>query len=122
VILELITAVLLGALVLWLALGSLGTASEGDGLEDADPIEETPRGRALLAIKELEFDQATGKVSAEDYQSIRGRLAIEAMQVLDQSAAPASAAAAPVITGCRTCGPRPESDARFCSSCGSLVA
>ena len=119
-ILELITAVLLGALVLWLALGSLGTRTEGDGLEEADPIEETPRGRALLAIKELEFDQATGKVSDEDYLSIRGRLAIEAMQVLDQSAAVSSVSA--VATACPKCGPRPESDARFCSGCGRPVA
>ncbi len=111
-ILELITAILLGALVLWMALGSLGARSSDDGLEDADPIEETPRGRALLAIKELEFDQATGKVSDEDYQTIRGRLAIEAMQVLDQPAAAAT---------CQKCGPRPETDARFCSGCGRPV-
>ena len=120
-ILELITAVLLGALVLWLALGSLGTRTEDDGLEEADPIEETPRGRALLAIKELEFDQATGKISDEDYLSIRGRLAIEAMQVLDQSVAVVASAGA-VATTCPQCGPRPESDARFCSGCGRPVA
>lgn len=120
-ILELIAAILLGALVLWMALGSLGAPAQGDDLADVDPIEETPRGRALLAIKELEFDQATGKVSDEDYQTIRGRLAMEAMQVLDPSAAGFPAAAA-VATTCRKCGPRPEADARFCSACGLSVA
>ena len=120
-ILELITAVLLGALVLWMALGGLGTQTVDDGLEDADPVEETPRGRALLAIKELEFDRATGKVSDDDYQSIRGRLAIEATQVLDRSAA---ASAPPVMTmrGCPKCGPRAEAGARFCSACGLPAA
>ena len=121
-ILELITAILLGALVLWMALGSLGARSPEDGLEDADPIEETPRGRALLAIKELEFDQATGKVSDEDYQTIRGRLAIEAMQVLDRPAAAVPLAGTAVATICQKCGPRPETDARFCSACGRPVA
>ena len=123
-ILELITAVLLGGLVLWMALGSLGTQGQDDGLEEADPAEETPRGRALLAIKELEFDQATGKISDEDYQSVRGRLAIEAMQVLDQSPAARSPAVAPVAkaTACPSHGPRPETDARFCSACGVVVS
>ncbi len=116
-ILELITAILLGALVLWMALGALGTLPENDGLEDADPVEETPRGRALLAIKELEFDRATGKVSDEDYHGIRGRLAIEAAQVLDRPTTVAAPVAA-VIRGCPTCGPRPELGARFCSACG----
>ena len=120
-ILELITAILLGALVLWMALGSLGTRPSDDGLEEADPVDETPRGRALLAIKELEFDQATGKISDEDFQSIRGRLAAEAIQVLDQSNAAGSAAIA-VATACLQCGPRPERDARFCSGCGKPVA
>ena len=121
-ILELTTAILLGALVLWMALGSLGAPTSDQDLADADPVEETPRGRALLAIKELEFDQATGKVSDEDYQTIRDRLAIEAMQVLDQSTAAVAPAAAPMATACRKCGPRPEADARFCSGCGLPVA
>ncbi|MSR01133.1 MAG: zinc ribbon domain-containing protein [Gemmatimonadetes bacterium] len=120
-ILELITAMLLGALVLWMALGALGTQTTDDGLEEADPLEETPRGRALLAIKELEFDRATGKVSDEDYQSIRGRLAFEATEVLGRSAA-VSAPAVTTLRGCPQCGPRPEAGARFCSACGFPAA
>lgn len=120
-ILELITAILLGALVLWMALGGLGSRAVDDGIEEADPVEETPRGRALLAIKELEFDRATGKVSDEDYQSIRGRLAIEAAQVMDQSAA-VSAPLVLTLRDCPKCGPRPEIGARFCSACGLPAA
>ncbi len=122
-ILELITAVLLGALVLWMALGSLGTLRQDDGLEEADPAEETPRGRALLAIKELEFDQATGKISDEDFQAVRGRLASEALEVLGQTSGGRSPVptAAPAPTACPSHGTRPEQDARFCSACGVPV-
>jgi len=38
----------------------------------------------LLAIKELEFDLNTDKVSAEDYESVRQNLEAEALAVLER--------------------------------------
>ena len=40
------------------------------------------RDRALAALKELEFDHRTGKVSDEDYASMLGPLRREAAQAL----------------------------------------
>ncbi len=105
--------------------------------DPGDP-EETPRGAALAALKEIEFDRATGKLSDTDYQSLLATYTARALDALreDASTAPApddiealvaakvralrsasasTPAGAPV---CPTCGPRPEPDAIFCSKCG----
>jgi hypothetical protein len=47
------------------------------------------RDRALVALKELEFDQRTGKVSDEDYRRLVGplrRRAAEALRALEPRA------------------------------------
>jgi len=47
---------------------------------------EEERDRALAALKELEFDHRTGKVSDEDYRSLVGELrraAADALRALD---------------------------------------
>ncbi len=52
-----------------------------------DLVEE--RDRALAALKELEFDHRTGKVTDEDYRSLVGRLrrrAAEALRALEPRA------------------------------------
>ncbi len=43
---------------------------------------EEERDRALAALKELEFDHRTGKVSDEDYRSLVGELRREAAAAL----------------------------------------
>ncbi|HVS84238.1 MAG TPA: hypothetical protein VHD91_01240 [Gaiellaceae bacterium] len=56
------------------------------------------RDRALAALKELEFDHRTGKVSDEDYRTQVGplrRRAAEALRALDSRANPARAGDAP---------------------------
>lgn len=66
-------------------------------------IEATARGRALLALKEIEFDRATGKLSDEDYQQLHARY---------------QRAAIDNLSGCQRCGhPLADSD-RFCGACG----
>lgn len=48
---------------------------------------EEERDRALAALKELEFDHRTGKVSDEDYRVLVGdlrRAAAEALRALDR--------------------------------------
>jgi len=129
-IVELIAAAALGGLLLWMALSALGTADPDSDDLTFDPVDETPRGRALLAIRDLEFDRETGKIGDADFQAIRTRLSWEAVRILDReapegAAAPAAPAARPPSAAepvsCPACGPRPESDARFCSRCGGRI-
>jgi hypothetical protein len=107
-----------------------------------EPVEqeETPRGVALLALKEIEFDRETGKLSEEDYRFLKEKYtaqAIEALRAEEETRAPddvealiahrvralrsAAASAPPGALVCPTCGPRPEPDAAFCSTCGSRL-
>jgi hypothetical protein len=63
---------------------------------DDEPLVEPPperlaleeeRDHALAALKELEFDHRTGKISDEDYRSMVGELrrqAADALKALDQ--------------------------------------
>ena len=108
---------------------------------------ESPKIRALLALKEIEFDRATGKLSDEDYAGLKAKYSAEAVEEIrkEEVAGAASAAAAagaaaaaaeavdaaehavqlakraaPVV--CPACGPRPEPAAVFCSKCGALVS
>ena len=108
--------------------------------EPVEP-EETPRGVALLALKEIEFDRETGKLSDEDYRFLKEKYTAEALEALraEEGAAgtddvealiahrvralrSAAASAPPGAPACATCGPRPEPDAVFCSTCGTALS
>jgi Double zinc ribbon len=94
-----------------------------------------PRGGddAVTALREIEFDRATGKLSDTDYAELKRRYTQEAIiamrregpAVVDESnddeieaAVRAFRAGQPI---CPTCGPRPEPDADFCSNCGRYL-
>jgi hypothetical protein len=143
-LLEVIAAIALGILVLWLVFEpSLLPGRKGPELPpEPEAPEETRRGVALLALKEIEFDRATGKLSDADYEMLKSRYSAEALAALDaeeKTPDPKPAAipsdpeqlvaarlqllrAGPVRGDggrvCLRCGPRPEPDARFCSRCG----
>lgn len=132
--LEVVLAGALGVAVVLLLLAPLltGARREPELLEPL-PVEETRRGQALLALKDLEFDHATGKISDEDYGDLRSRFTGDALSVLRREAVdPAAALVAErraVLEGraaprgaCPSCGPRPEPDARYCSDCGAALA
>jgi len=97
-------------------------ADEGD-----DPADDmSPQTVALRALKEIEFDRATGKLSDTDYEQLKGRYTAEALAALRGESgvrslepvvkpAPDSRLPAP---RCPEHGPRPEKDAVFCSDCG----
>jgi len=118
--------------------GGRGTADEGRGADEGeDPDDDlSPQAVALRALKEIEFDRATGKLSDADYETLKARYTAEAIAALraEQSGSemrdagsvasgaashPASRIPPPV---CPTHGPRPESEAEFCSECGSRLA
>ena len=67
---------------------------------------------AVDALRELEFDRATGKISDADYASLKARYTQKALNVMR--------AGDRII--CDRCGPRPEPHAAFCSNCGDPLA
>ncbi len=95
---------------------------------DDDPMDaESPKVRALVALREIEFDRATGKLSEEDYSRLRAKYQREALAAIQAEEAgtglaQGSVAARPCGVECPACGPRPEAAPVFCSSCGRLLA
>lgn len=124
--LEIVGALAIAALVLWLVFEPvLGLPRAGLELLEPEAPEETRRGTALLALKEIEFDRETGKLSDRDYDMLKARYSAEALSAIaeEDADAPAGSPAAIVATRptCTHCGPRPETDALFCSSCGRTL-
>jgi ribosomal protein L40E len=65
---------------------------------------------AVDALRELEFDRQTGKISDSDYEPLKARYTEQALAVMRAGNVPV----------CEKCGPRPgPEDAEFCSNCGS---
>ena len=114
--------------------------------EDDDPTL-VRRDTALAALKEIEFDQATGKLSADDFERLRAKYTTEALHALRATdAAPpppgatseapggdgdavealiASAKASSKSKGrrfCIECGSGLEGSGKFCVECGTRVA
>ena len=94
---------------------------------------------ALRAIKEMEFDRAMGKVSAEDFRDMSGRLRAPAGRLIRQLEASAgyrerveldlakrlgekaTAAAEPSARACAKCSTANDADAQFCKACGTKL-
>ena len=85
---------------------------------------------AVVALREIEFDRATGKLSDSDYGELHARYterALQAMRGGDSNASADDPVEAAVLAyrsrlkQCVTCGPRPEPDAIYCSSCGHYL-
>lgn len=84
---------------------------------------------AIVALREIEFDRVTGKLSDADYAELKTRYtqrALEAMRAGDPAASDDAIEAAVLsyrarLQRCVECGPRPESDALYCSNCGRYL-
>ena len=140
-VVEVLAAVLVGSAALWLVLEPLLRPRSARPMvyEPLDP-EETPKGIALGALKEIEFDRETGKLSDADYALLKAKYTAEALEALRIEEGPgtndiealiaakvrslrsAQAATSLGTASCDSCGPRPEPDALFCSSCGRPLA
>jgi rRNA maturation endonuclease Nob1 len=145
-VVEAVAALLLGLVVLGLVLQPVFQPGNQKALptEPIDP-EETPKGIALTALKEIEFDRETGKLSDADYEYLKARYTAAALEALKEesekeapddveaivaakvralrsapAATPSNTTTPPQVpaSSCQSCGPRPESDAIFCSTCG----
>lgn len=131
---ELIVGVLLAAGAIYYVLrpilrppaptpaGAAATWGTGEGDDPDDDM--SPQTVALRALKEIEFDRATGKLSDPDYDSLKAKYTAEALAALrggspEISKPPAPARGQPTKpAACPVDGPRPEPDAVFCSTCG----
>jgi hypothetical protein len=101
---------------------------------------EREKGIVLRAIKELEFDRAMGKIAADDFADMSGRLrqrAMRLMRQLDDVQAVARASVerelsarvsgrpvaedAPARPTCGACQTVNDADARFCKGCGAAL-
>ena len=120
--------------------------------ERAGEAKEEASDGAVAALREIEFDRATGKLSDTDYAELKARYtkaALAELRATDAAAAPEATVASqpraavaddstigqadanPVELAiqrakanqksCSVCGPRPEPDAIYCSSCGRYL-
>jgi hypothetical protein len=91
---------------------------------DLPDLEETRKGQALIALKEIEFDLATGKLSDGDFADLKRKFTSEAVAAMREEGPTVAVGEQRTGSGvaCPTCGPRPESDAIFCSQCGKLLS
>ncbi len=131
--LELILGILLAAGAIYFVLlpilrPPVESASDAElGDEGEDPADDmSPQTVALRALKEIEFDRATGKLSDHDYDALKAKYTAEALAVmreesgarsLEPGVKPAPGFRLPTPR-CPEHGPRPEKDAQFCSDCG----
>jgi len=108
---------------------AFGTPSGDEGDDPGDDL--SPQAVALRALKEIEFDRATGKLSDADFDELHAKYQAAALAALREDggltpgASPGISQPPPVAQGqstqrpaCPVDGPRPEPDAVFCSACG----
>lgn len=141
---ELTAGVLLALGAVWYVMGPVlrpatagrGTGDEGAGGDASDAEEDlSPRAVALRALKEIEFDRATGKLADADYDELKQRYTAEALTALrgdegrgtgEAGAGTATGAPRPASRvprpACPDHGPAAEPDAVFCSTCGRRLA
>ncbi len=94
--LELLTGTVIAIVVLALVLepllrapaGLSVSAATGDEDELVDLEEsESPKVRALLALREIEFDRATGKLSENDYAQLKQQYSAHALKAIEEEKA-----------------------------------
>jgi len=109
-----VTALIVGTL---LAVASLCYVlyplfrAEGAVVPRARDVYAPRQSPAIDALRELEFDRQTGKISDADYEPMKARYTEQALAVMRAGGARV----------CERCGPRPEQDAEFCSRCGAAL-
>jgi hypothetical protein len=127
------TALAVGALAFVLYPIFFGVARASPIRASAAPAE---GDSAVVALRELEFDRATGKLSESDYAELKARYTRQAIAAMrrDRRGDGPAAAGSPSDDEvealvrvyrdgrtCPSCGPRPEPDAVYCSNCGRYM-
>jgi len=128
-----VTALVIGTLLAVAALAFVlhplffGTRPDVAAVDSAPQATEDS---AIVALREIEFDRATGKLSDSDYAELRRMYGERALRELRASQTPQPAidpiearvrAYRMTHPECPTCGLRPEADAVYCSTCGTYL-
>jgi len=97
----------------------------------ATSLQKQGQGEAiLLALRDLDFDFKTGKISEEDYMPLRTHLVAEVAQYIEAEEKRDKQLEALIQTRravknedatCRHCGTSMKADQGFCSKCGSAA-
>jgi len=129
-------AVLLVAAVMVFLLQPMLTGRRASLRWEEDELTEAESRRrvTLLALRDVEYDYATGKLGDEDYQTLKRELAAEALAALSAAEAESASLGASVPqleaeiarlrggltlgTTCAVCGSDNRPDSRFCAYCG----
>lgn len=104
-----------------------------------EPTEAESRRRiTLLALRDVEYDHATGKLDEADYHALRKELAVEALAALERvdfETAAGLGSAPPELENeiarlrsglrsgstCASCGSGNDGASRFCAYCGASL-
>jgi len=112
------TPILIGTALALVALAFVLFPLFNDALEFGSASStRTPTDRtstAIDALREIEFDHVTGKLTDHDYEALKASYT--------QQAVVAMRGEAHAVIVCGVCGPRPETNAVFCSACGRQLA
>lgn len=86
------------------------------------------RDAVLSALRDLDFDFKTGKISEEDYQPLRAQLLLEAAKLMDEEKKEEQQLESLIQSrrnsrnvSCPTCGKKIVLGDAFCSSCGTKL-
>jgi hypothetical protein len=134
-ILALVVGTLLAVAALGFVLQPLLFGERAPRRRPRQSIEPPPEGQATAALREIEFDRATGKLSEDDYAELKARYTAEAELEMRREVTSTDAEVRPSddeieaavrayrasLPTCPECGPRPEADAVYCSSCGRFL-
>lgn len=107
------------ATIIWAAIR--GGEDTGVALDAAER-----RDAAIEALRDLELEYRTGKLTVEEYTTVRGRLEREAVEARDAAAAgvergPAERRAdgRETVSACPDCQASLAGDEAFCPACGT---
>lgn len=122
--------VLFGAALVYVSLPFRQKRLKRAGSATANVQPKKQRETILSALRDLDFDFKTGKISEEDYTPLRTRLMAEAAQCIEaeekeeerlEALIQNRRAAQQQGAKCTHCDAPVEAGQRFCSKCGSAV-
>ncbi len=111
--------------VLWPLFVGEGVADAPSPPPDSTEALENRKRAAYAAIKEAEFDQRTGKLSDEDYDSLVARYknqaleAIVALQAATTTATGKDSGRGTKVSFCGECGTKAPKHGKYCPTCGT---
>jgi len=130
-----ITSILIGLILLGASLFFVSVPFRRSSRKDAQipklhVKKEERREGVISALRDLDFDFKTGKVSEEDYTPLRARLMAEAAQYIEQQQEEDEKLEALIQTRraahqqsvkCDHCGASAQAHEHFCAKCGSPI-